>query len=123
MWNAHCVQVQQQPLPPDAENIGNFWERVEHVYKDAVESMDVGTVCVVSHAAVHAALICRCLGLTIEDMGKFRMSTAGVTVIEFPHDDANGIVRCGLDVNCLCWTGHFIGSLSTQSYSCQKVHQ
>ena len=108
------LQVQQQPLPEDAENIGSFWDRAEHVYEDAVRLMDMGnTVCLVSHAAVHAALLCRCLGLAIEDMGKFRMSTAGVTVIEFPYEEGTGIVRCDsyfcgwllLDGLCLCEVG------------------
>lgn len=88
------IQVQQQPLPPDSENISDFWSRVEQVYQSAVDSTDMGTVCVVAHAAVHSALVCRCLGLAVEDMGKFRMSTAGVTVIEFPYDEGMGIVRC-----------------------------
>jgi broad specificity phosphatase PhoE len=94
--DAKWVQVQQQPLPPDSENLTAFWDRVDLVYHAVVDSMEMGTVCVVSHAAVHAALLCRCLGLSVEDMGKFRMSTAGVTVIEFPYEEGVGIVRCAL---------------------------
>jgi broad specificity phosphatase PhoE len=102
------VQVQQQPLPPDSEDINSFWERVEQVYLDAVESLEQGTVCVVAHAAVHAALICRCLGLSVKDVGKFRMSTAGVTVIEFPYDKDIGIVRCD---PAICYGPHSFAML------------
>jgi broad specificity phosphatase PhoE len=90
----NAAQVQQQPLPADAEDVEEFWDRVGHVYDVAMEAAKAGNTCVVAHAAVHSALLCNCLGLTAADMGKFRMSTAGVTIIEFPFDLAIGVIRC-----------------------------
>lgn len=90
------VQVQQRSLPEDAEDLQGFWARVSSAYERATEAVQSGaTTCIVAHAAVHSAIICRCLGLAPEDIGKFRMSTAGVTVIEFPFDGATGVIRCG----------------------------
>ena len=90
-----AMQVQQRSLPGDAEDLGTFWERVGSAYELAAETAQAGaTTCIVAHAAVHSALICRCLGLAPRDIGKFRMSTAGVTVIEFPFDGSNGVIRC-----------------------------
>jgi 2-carboxy-D-arabinitol-1-phosphatase len=92
-----ALQVQQQPLPPDAENLADFWARTGSAWRMVHSSATAGaggTTCVVAHAAVHSALICHCLGLTEKDLGRFRVSTAGVTVIEFPFSDAVGIVRC-----------------------------
>ena len=85
----------------------------------------MGTVCVVSHAAVHAALLCRCLGLSIEDMGKFRMSTAGVTVIEFPYEEDTGIVRCDSEpsVVAAAVSASSFSRLRRQVPSCCKLRQ
>lgn len=91
------MQVQQQPLPADAENLSDFWLRTGAAWRRihaAATGGAGGTACVVAHAAVHAALVCHCLGLAEKDLGRFRMSTAGVTVIEFPFSDDMGIVRC-----------------------------
>lgn len=87
--------MQQQALPEDAEDLQGFWARVSSAYELAAEAAQSGaTTCIVAHAAVHSALICRCLGLAPEDIGKFRMSTAGVTVIEFPFGGSTGVIRC-----------------------------
>lgn len=75
--------------------MSDFWARIGSAYELAAEAAQAGaTTCIVAHAAVHSALICRCLGLAPEDMGKFRMSTAGVTVIEFPFGGSTGVIRC-----------------------------
>ena len=91
------MQVQHLSLPADAENMTDFWQRCGTAWRQVhagAMAEGGGTVCVVAHAAVHAALLCHCLGLTERDLGRFRLSTAGVTVIEFPFSDDLGVVRC-----------------------------
>lgn len=94
------MQVQQQGLPADAENLSDFWQRTgvawraAHAAATGQDGGAGGTTCIVAHAAVHAALVCHCLGLSEKDLGRFRMSTAGLTVIEFPFSDEVGVVRC-----------------------------
>jgi 2-carboxy-D-arabinitol-1-phosphatase len=91
------LQVQQKPLPSDAEDLGSFWQRTGRAWRSvhaAATEGEGGTCCVVGHAAVHAALVCHCLKLSKQELGRFRMSTAGLTVIEFPFDDGTGVIRC-----------------------------
>jgi 2-carboxy-D-arabinitol-1-phosphatase len=92
-----AVQVQHMELPDDAENMADFWQRTSFAWSEVHDAAMVeggSTVCVVAHAAVHVALLCQCLGLTERELGRFRMSAAGVTVIEFPFSDNIGVVRC-----------------------------
>ena len=91
------MQVQHMSLPDDAENLLDFWQRTGVAWRQvhtAAKADGGSTVAVVAHAAVHAGLICHCLGLTERDLGRFRMSTAGVTVIEFPFSEEVGVLRC-----------------------------
>jgi probable phosphoglycerate mutase len=91
------LQVQQMPLPDDAEDLGTFWRRTGRAWRSALTAAtegEGGTCCVVAHAAVHAALICHCLNLSEQELGRFRMSSAGLTVIEFPFSDEIGVIRC-----------------------------
>jgi len=79
--------VQLQQLPADCEDLNAFWERTGCAWRSVVEAASASggvSVCVIGHAAVHSALLCHCLGLTKEDLRKFRMSTAGISVIDFP---------------------------------------
>ena len=98
--------VRGRPLPPDAEDLGEFWARAgaawgralaEAAPRSAVGSRESGggrTVVVVAHAAVAAALVCHCLGLGPEGLPLFRFSAAGVTVVDLPGGPQEpGVVR------------------------------
>lgn len=89
-------QVQHLAYPEDAEDMNEFWERTGRAWevsKSAALSRG-GTVAVVAHAAVNSAMLCHCLGLEQEDVRKLRMSTAGITVIDFPNGSTQGVIRC-----------------------------
>jgi broad specificity phosphatase PhoE len=124
--HALWVQVQLQPLPPDAERPEMFMERVGLAWDlasaaatgraaphsgsgsdgsgsdgaGAAAAYEPCTVCIVADAAAHAALVCHALGFGPAYLGRFRMSTAGVTVIEFPFDAGTPVVRCVLRAAC-----------------------
>jgi broad specificity phosphatase PhoE len=105
-------KVRGQPLPPNAEDLGEFWARtdaawqrvlVEAAPRSAIMSgggaaaADGGgaapagrTVVVVAHAAVASALVCHCLGLGPEGLPLFRFAAGGVTVLDFPDGVAGG---------------------------------
>lgn len=107
-----------QPLPPDAEDLGEFWARTDAAWQrllreaappsaggDAGSAADGGsaggagggrTVLAVCHAAVASALVCHCLGLGPEGLPLFRFAAGGVTVVEFPdgpHAAGGGVLR------------------------------
>jgi broad specificity phosphatase PhoE len=68
-------QVQGQPFPDDAEQLGLFWERTAAAWDKLREAAAAGggsNVVVVGHAAVHAALVCHCLGLGPDGLSLFR---------------------------------------------------
>jgi len=103
--------VRGQPLPADAEDLGEFWARTDAAWQRVVseaaprstrvtsgggESGGGRTVVVVAHSAVASALVCHCLGLGPEGLPLFRFAAGGATVIDFPegpHVPNTGVVR------------------------------
>ncbi|CAM0874315.1 unnamed protein product [Alopecurus aequalis] len=60
---------------------------------DAAESDRV--VVAVGHPAIHLALICRCLNLSMEYMASFHLDDGSISVIDFPDGPkGGGVVRC-----------------------------
>jgi broad specificity phosphatase PhoE len=111
--------VRGQPLPDNAEDLGEFWARTDAAWQRVLTeaaprssyttgaaadaAADGGaapaarrTVVVVAHAAVASALVCHCLGLGPEGLPLFRFAAGGATVIDFPegpHVPGGGVVR------------------------------
>jgi broad specificity phosphatase PhoE len=104
-------QVRGQPLPPNAEDLGEFWARTDAAWQRvlveaAPRSTLLGgvaadgppaagrTVVVVAHAAVASALVCHCLGLGPEGLPLFRFAAGSVTVVDFPDGvHGGGVLR------------------------------
>ncbi len=88
------MQMRGAPLPDDAEPLDAFWERTGKAWDAACAAAGTGdgcTVVVVAHAAVLAALVCRCLGLDREGLGLFRFDTGAVSIVDF----ADGVAAPG----------------------------
>lgn len=87
-----------QPLPPEAESMDAFWARTSEGWDRilAAAGHDGGrSVVVVTHSLVHAALVCKCLGLGQSSLALFRSDPGGVSIIEFPDGvEGEGVIRC-----------------------------
>ncbi|KAI8464921.1 MAG: phosphoglycerate mutase-like protein [Monoraphidium minutum] len=122
LWEGQAgAAVRGQPLPANAEDIGEFWARTSaawsRVVSEAAPRSEIisgpaggapgaaaaggggapRTVVVVAHSAVAAALVCHCLRLGPEGLPLFRFSAGGATVIDFPdgvHAPSGGVLRC-----------------------------
>ncbi|CAG9467203.1 unnamed protein product [Pedinophyceae sp. YPF-701] len=91
------MDVKGTGLPGDAEAREAFWARISSAYGTVLAEAGRrgGDAVLVTHAAVHAAILCTALGLSHEDLSRFRIGTGGVTVLEFPDGiDGDAVARC-----------------------------
>ncbi|CAL1404016.1 unnamed protein product [Linum trigynum] len=72
---------------------GKAWETLLNEVSDESDPEKVAVV--VSHPAVHIALMGHCLKLTKEWMGSFHLDAGSISVVDFPDGAAGiGVIRC-----------------------------
>ena len=67
---------------PGGENLGGFIERVGKFVGRLQENPEWGTVMVVSHGGVIRVLLCHLLGLSTDNLWRFRIDNASVSIVE-----------------------------------------
>lgn len=74
---------------------GDAWQALVNELPDDDAAESDRIVVAVGHPAIHLALICRCLNLTMEYMASFHLDDGSISVIDFPDGPkGRGVVRC-----------------------------
>ena len=83
-----AVTADDLPRLPGGESLSDVRERVWRVVQGLADRFPDGEVLVVSHYFTILILVCRVLELPPEDIGRFRMNTGSLTVIQVDADAA-----------------------------------
>ena len=75
-------------VPPGAERIGEFLQRVIGAWNDLLQQHSGNHVIIVGHAGVTRAAICHSLNIPIENMFQIQVAYAALTRIQVEHRDS-----------------------------------
>jgi broad specificity phosphatase PhoE len=82
---ALAAQDPSRPLP-GGESLADLHKRVQRFVREHLTHDDAATVLVVAHGGSLRVLICRALGLALEDFWRIRVDRGSLSVISFPAE-------------------------------------